>query len=55
MYPKHKAMLSVHRGMGIATRMHRRSAGYGMAGGAVKKMEGGAVKKIGRKPLSFRF
>jgi hypothetical protein len=54
MYPKHKAMLRAHRGMGIATRMHRGSASY-MQGGAVKKMEGGAVKKMGRKPLSLRF
>jgi hypothetical protein len=57
MYPNHHrmAMLS-HRGMGLALKMHRlKGTGYGMSGCAVKKMEGGAVKKIGRKPLSFRF
>jgi len=64
MYPNHHrmAMLS-HRGMGLALKMHRlkgcgygmSGCGYGMSGCAVKKMEGGAVKKSMRKPLSFRF
>jgi hypothetical protein len=53
MYPEHRVMLKGHRGMGIATKMHRSSASY-MQGGAVKKI-GGAVKKSMRKPLSFRF
>jgi len=51
-------MLS-HRGMGLVLKMHRlKGSGYKsieqMFGGAVKKLEGGAVKKS-RKPLLFRF
>ena len=51
-------MLS-HRGMGLVLKTHRlKGTGYGMvpmSGSGYKKMEGGAIKKMGRKPLSFRF